>query len=158
MHHKNHKHSTSNHNNPQHIKPEYPSKPAPQSGGKKSVLSRIRERFQEKPATAEEVRQLRLDAQREVYKTQKLSAKARRPSRFGSFGGSSGPSYRRGSSRAAPQTGSWLLSENSRIGDNFLSGGGSGPSLDFITGANQKPSRGRKQESGFGQGLSDLFT
>ena len=152
MHHKNHKNSTANHSNPSQHKPAYPSAPAPQSGTpKRSVLSRIRDRFQEKPATADEVKQLALDAKREQYKTLKAKAKAGRPSRFSGFGG---PPPSRRSSRSVSEdsglfggggSGNWLLGE-----------GNSGPSLSFITGE-QKQVRGRKQDSGFGKGLSDLF-
>ena len=160
MHHRNHKNSSSNHSNPQHMqpKPQFPSSPAPQRTGK-SVLRRFTEKFKEQPATREEVQQLGLNAKREIYKTQIQKAKRARPSRF-TFGGgfqSAPPSYRRSSSRAPPQTGSWLLGEPSRMGDSFFSGGDSGPSLDFITGGSQK-TRGKKQNQGFGQGLNDLFT
>lgn len=156
MHHKNHKNSTSNHSNPSHHKPAYPSAPAP-SSERKSVLSRIRERFQEKPASKAEIDQLRLNTVREELKTRKQLAKSKRPSRFGGFGGGERqPSYRRGSSRAPPESGSFLFS-NPKSSGGFLDMG-SGPSLDFITGANsQSRGRGRKQDSGFGQGLSDLF-
>lgn len=131
----------------------FPNKPAPYTE-RKSALTRFRERFQEKPATKEEVAQLGLDAKREVYKTMKQKAKAGRPSRF-SFGGGFQPapaSYRRGSRRAPPETGSWLLGSNNS--PSFLDSG-SGPSLDFITGGGQqKSSRGKPQRSG----LEDMFT
>lgn len=159
MHHKNHKNSSSNHSNPSHIQPksQFPTSPAPQRTGK-SVLSRFREKFQEKPATAEEIQQLRLNTVREELKTRKVLAKNKRPSRF-SFGGgfqSAPPSYRKSSSRAPPSSGSWLLSENSGMGDSFFSNQGSGPSLDFITGANsnQKGRRGKQEKSG----LESMFT
>lgn len=158
MHHKNNRYSSSNHNNPQHQKPQYPTKPAPQSGPKKSVLNRIREKFQEKPATREEVQQLGLNAKREIYKTQIQKAKSSRPSKWDNIMGGGGgrqPSYRRGSSRAAPETGSWLLGSNNS-GGGFLSSEKT-PSLNFITGADDRPTRSRKQESGFGKGLTDLF-
>ena len=152
MHHKNqNKFSTNNHSNPQHEKPAYPSHPVPQSAPKRSAFSRFREKFQEKPATAEEVKQLGLDAKREYYKTLKAKAKAGRPSRFSGFGG---PPPSRRSGRSAPEdsglfggsgSGNWLLGE-----------GNSGPSFGFITGE-QKQSRGRRKDAGFGQGLSDLF-
>ena len=156
MHHKNHKNSTSNHNNPAHMKDQYPTSPAPQSGPKRSVLSRLKERFQEKPATAEEVKQLGLNAKREVYKTAIQKAKSARPSRFSGFGGggSSGPSYRK-SSRFAPQENSFLFGP-SNSGGGFLDSS-AGPSFSFITGAEEKRGRGRKQESGLGKGLTDLF-
>ena len=164
LHHKNNNnHSTANHDNPQHQKPghmhfQYGKNdlPNPQRPQKRSVLNRIRERFQEKPATPEEVRQLGLNAKRETYKTQIQKAKSSRPSRFDNIMGGGGrqPSYRRGS-KYAPQdsglfgggsAGSWLES-------------GNGPSFDFITGGGQQ--RGRRSSSndnGFtGKGLSDLF-
>ena len=151
MHHK-------NHNSPQHIKNNYPNSPAPQSVPKRSVLSRLRSRFQEKPATEAEVKQLGLDAKREVYKTMKAKAKAGRPSRFSGFGGggSSGPSYRR-SSKYAQQDNSGLFGGGN--GGSWLMGPSEGPSLDFITGNDSRSrGRGRKQDSGFGKGLSDMFT
>ena len=130
--------------------------PGPQRPQKRSVLNRIRERFQEKPATAEEVKQLHLNAKRETYKTQIQKAKSARGSKWDNIVGGGGrqPSYRRGS-RYAPQDsglfgggggGSWLES-------------GNGPSFDFITGGGQKQGRSRRSEdSGFtGKGLSDLF-
>lgn len=151
MHHKNHKNSTSNFSNPQHQKPDFPNKPAP-SSEKKSALSRLRERFKEKPATKEEIQQLGLNAKREIYKTQIRNAKASRASRFSGFGGGGRtPSYRRSSPRAT-QTGSWLLDSGGSGG--FLTSG-EGPSFDFITGGGQKPrGRGKPQRSG----LEDLFT
>lgn len=128
--------------------------PNPQKPAKRSVLNRITERFKEKEVTPEELRSLRMKAQKETYKTQIQKAKSARPSRFGGFGGGEPrPSYRRGSSRAPPESGSWLFSQPK--GGGFMDMG-NGPSLDFITGANSKPSR-RKQDSGFGQGLTDLF-
>lgn len=129
--------------------------PNPQRPAKRSVLSRITERFKEKEVTPEELRSLKMKAQKETYKTQIQKAKSARPSRFGGFGGGEPrPSYRRGSSRAPPESGSFLFGPSSR-GGGFMDMG-EGPSLDFITGANSK-SRGRKQSSGFGQGLTDLF-
>ena len=129
--------------------------PGPQRPPKRSVLSRIRGRFQEKPATAEEVKQLGLNAKREVYKTAIQKAKSARPSRFSGFGGggNSGPSYRK-SSKFAQQDSGLFGGSNS---GSWLMDSSSGPSFGFITG--QEPQRGRrnKQESGFGKGLSDLF-
>lgn len=133
--------------------------PGPQRPQKRSVLNRIRERFQEKPATREEVQQLGLNAKRESYKTQIARAKASRGSRLDRLtGGGSGPSYRRGSRNAPPPTGSWLLDSGNSRGGGFMDMG-NGPSLDFITGGGQKQGRGRRQEdNGFtGKGLSDLF-
>jgi len=137
----------------------YPTGPAPQKMGK-SVLSRIRERFQEKPATKEEVAQLGLNAKRETYKTQIQRAKSQRPSRLDSIlgggGGQREPSYRR-SSRMAPQDNSFLFGGGQSQGNGFL-GSSEGPSLSFITGVEpQRKGSRRKQDSGFGQGLSDLF-
>ena len=156
MRHNQNKHSTANHGNSQHQKNNYPTSPAPQSGPKRSVLSRLRERFQEKPATAEEVKQLGLNAKREVYKTAIHKAKAARPGRLDSIlggGGGGGQSSGRRSSRSnqgsdlfgGSNSGSWLM------------GPSQGPSLNFITGAEEKKGRGRKEESGLGKGLTDLF-
>lgn len=152
MHHRNHRHSSANHNNPAHHKSDYPSSPALQSERKPSVISRIRERFREKPATAEEVKQLRLDAQREVYKTQKQKAKNARGSRFDRIGGSSGPSYRRSSPRYQQQD-SGLFGGGG--GGSFMDFG-EGPSLSFLTGASSKQ-RGRQKQQSFGSGLTDFF-
>lgn len=159
MHHKNHKNSTSNHSNPAHQKPAYPSSPAPQKTGK-SALARIRERFQTKPATPQEIQQLRLDTVREELKTRKQLAKNKRPSRF-TFGGgfqSAPPSYRRSSSRAGPQTGDWLFGNSGGMSGDFLTGGNrEGPSLDFITGTNSGR-QGRRSSKPQRSGLDDLFT
>jgi len=153
--HNQNKHSTANHGNSQHQRNQYPTGPAPQTHRKTSVLSKIRERFKEKPATEEEVKQLGLNAKREVYKTAIQKAKSSRPSRFSGFGGggNSGPSYRR-SSKFAQQDNGLFGSSNS---GSWLMDSSSGPSLNFITGAEPQKGRRNKQESGFGKGLSDLF-
>lgn len=151
MHHKNHKNSTSNHSNPQHEK--IPSTPSPGGAAtpkKESFLNKFRDRLKEKPATREEVAQLRLNTQREVLKTQMQRAKTSRPSRFGGIGGSqprSRTSVKDMGGGDVFGSGSWLLGPNE------------GPSLNFITGGGQQKGRGRRQESsGFsGKGLSDLF-
>lgn len=129
--------------------------PGPQRPPKRSALSRIRGRFQPKPTTSEEVAQLKLQAQKETYKTAIQKAKSSRPSRFSGFGGggNSGPSYRRSSKFAQQDSG---LFGNSNSG-SWLMDSSSGPSLNFITGAEEKKSRGKRQDSGFGKGLSDLF-
>ena len=153
MRHNQNKHSSANHSNSQHQKSSYPTSPAPQSAPKRSVLSRIRGRFQEKPATEEEVKQLGLNAKREVYKTAIQKAKSSRPSRFSGFGSGGGRQPSRRSNRSGDSglfgggnSGSWLM------------GPSEGPSLDFITGNDSRSrGRGRKQDSGFGKGLSDLF-
>lgn len=126
--------------------------PNPQKPKGPSFISKIKGKFQEKPATAEEVRQLGLNAKRETFKTQIQKAKAARPSRFGNYGGgfSSGPSNRRTSHRTQQDSGLFGGSGGSFL--NF----GEGPSLSFLTGDTGKKSR-KKQESGFGQGISDLF-
>ena len=155
MHHKNHKNSTASHNSPQHIKNNFPTAPAPQSVPKRSVLSRFRERFKEKPATPEEVKQLGLNAKREVYKTQIQRAKSSRPGRFDNLMGGGQPSSRRGS-KYQPQQNSFLLGPPSS-GGGFLSSG-SEPSFSFITGVEPQRGRGKKPESsGLGKGLTDLF-
>ena len=149
MHHKNNRNSTANFNNPQHHQPEkYPTGPVPQQR-KQSALARFRERFREKPATAEEIRQLTLNTRREELKTRMKLAKNRRPSRFSGFGGGGErqPSYRRSSKY------------NRQEDSGFFGGGGgsfmdfgSGPSLSFLTGTSNKP-RGKNQKSG----LEELF-
>ena len=180
MHHKNHHNSTQNFNNPQHHKnnnrPEYPSgpspggrygggyptKPVPSTSRKPSVLSKIRDKFKEKPATKEQVAQLKLDAEREVYKTRKAVAKKARPSRFDFFsgGGSSGGGGRRSSGGGRRVTrqdngGSFLFSGDSSMGNDFFSGGGEGPSLDMFKWDSGKKPKSKKNQR---DGISDLFT
>ena len=129
--------------------------PGPQRPPKRSVLSRITGKFKEKPATSEEVAQLKLQAQRETYKTAIHKAKSARPGRLdrisGGFGG--GQSSGRRSSRSNQDSG---LFGNSNSG-SWLMGPSQGPSLNFITGAEEKKGRGKKEESGLGKGLTDLF-
>jgi len=155
--HNQNKHSTANHGNSQHERNQYPTGPAPQSAPKRSVLSRFKERFKEKPATEEEVKQLGLNAKREVYKTAIQKAKSSRPSRFSGFGGggNSGPSYRK-SSKFAPQENSFLFGPSKSQGGGFLDSGNE-PNLSFITGVEPQRGRGKRQDSGFGKGLTDLF-
>lgn len=126
--------------------------PNPQKPKGTSFISKIKGKLQEKPATPEEVRQLGLNAKRETFKTQIQKAKAARPSKFGNFGGgfSSTPS-RRTSHRVQQDSG--LFGGG---GGSFLNFG-EGPSLSFLTGDTGKQKRGKKQQSGFGQGISDLF-
>ena len=172
MHHKNNHHSTSNNNNPQHHKPSYPTepnpggrygggyptKPVPSSSRKPSVLSRIKDRFKEKPATKEEVEQLGLNAKREVYKTQIVKAKKARPSRFENIfggGGQSGGGSRRsgGGRRSNNDSGSWVFGGNSSMGNDFFSGGGEkGPSLDMF-----KYDSGKKSKKSKSDGLTEMF-
>ena len=157
MHHKNHKHSSTNHNSPQHQKNQYPTTPAPQSPPKRSVISRFKERFQEKPATADEVKQLGLNAKREVYKTMIQKAKSSRPSRFDNLMGGGGrqPSRR---TRLTSQDNSFLFGSPSRSGGGGFMESDSGPSFSFITGVEPQRGRGKRQEqSGFGKGITDLF-
>lgn len=164
MRHNQNKHSTANHGNSQHEQPKHMEAqygrndmPGPQRPPKRSVLSRLRGKFQEKPATAEEVKQLGLNAKREVYKTAIQKAKSARPSRFSGFGGggNSGPSYRK-SSKFAQQDNSFLFGPSKAQGGGFLDSGNE-PSFSFITGVEPQRGRGKKQESGFGKGLTDLF-
>lgn len=163
MRHNQNKNSTANHGNSQHQKPNHMTHqyggndlPNPQRPQKRSVLSRFRERFQEKPATESEVKQLGLNAKREVYKTAIQKAKSARPSRFqNAFGsGDRQPSYRKSSKYA--QNDSFLFGPSNSQGDGFLSSKSS-PSLSFITGVEEKRGRGKRQESGLGKGLTDLF-
>lgn len=151
MHHKNNRFSSANHNNPQHEKPKYPSNPVPEARSKESVLTRIRQRFQEKPATEAEVKQLRLDTVREELKTRKTIAKQSRPSRFSGFGGgqSSTPSYRRGS-KIRQEEPSFLFGGGGKSTNSFLDFG-SGPSLSFLTGESGKKSKNQKS------GLEEMF-
>lgn len=146
MHHKNHRHSTSNHNNPAHFKSEYPTEPVKQRE-RVSVLSKIRDKFREKDATPAEVAQLRLNTQREVLKTQRMKAKQARPSRFSFLGGgeSSGPTGHRRIGRQQSGTGSWLLGDS----------GNSGPGFSMFIDQPQKPTRKAKQQR---SGIEDLFT
>lgn len=167
MRHNQNKHSTANHGNSQHEQPKHMEAqygrndmPGPQRPPKRSVLSRLRGKFQEKPATSEEVAQLKLQAQRESYKTAIHKAKSARPGRLdrisGGFGGGgSGPSYRK-SSKYAPQDNSFLFGPSKAQGGGFLDSNNE-PSFSFITGVEPQRGRGKKQESGFGKGLTDLF-
>ena len=147
LHHKknNNRHSSDNHDNPQHEKNNFPNEPAPQQR-KTNFLNKIRERFQEKPATEGEIRQLRLNTVREELKTRQRLAKQKRPSRFASLGSNPAPSYRR-SSRFNTQEDSGFFGSSS--GKSFLDFG-SGPSLSFITGEGKK---GKNQKSG----IEELF-
>ncbi len=165
MHHKNHKHSTSNHNNPQHQKPDYPSepnpggrygggyptKPTPSTGRKSNFLKTIAAKFKEKPATEDEIKQLKLNTVREELKTRKQIAKTKRPSRFSGFGGgeSRQPSYRRSSSHN--DEGSFLFGGSNNKGGSFLDFN-SGPSLGMFGGGQEKKSR-KNQRSG----LEEMF-
>ena len=127
--------------------------PNPQRPQKTSVLSKLAGRFKEKPATREEVGQLRLNTQREILKTQMQKAKSSRPSRFDGLGG--GSSSGRTGHRRQSEPG---LFGGGGGGDFLFGGGGQGPSLSFITGAEDRPKRrGSSQGSTFGSGLSDLF-
>lgn len=128
--------------------------PNPQRPPKPSFISKVREKFKEKEPTREEIQKLALQAKKETLKTQIARAKSARPSRFSGFGsGESRPSGR----RSRQQENSFLFGSPNQ-GSSFLDMG-SGPSLDFITGNNSRQSgRGRKQDSGIGKGLSDMFT
>lgn len=126
--------------------------PNPQKPKGPSFISKIKGKFQEKPATPEEVRQLGLNAKRETFKTQIQRAKSARPGRFDSLTGGGGGSSRRTSHRAQQDSGLFGGGGNSFL--NFEEG----PSLSFLTGQQTKTPRGKKkQESGFGQGITDLF-
>lgn len=163
MRHNQNKHSTANHGNSQHEKPNHMhyqygrnDLPNPQRPPKRSVLSRITGKFKEKPATREEVAQLKLQAQKETYKTAIHKAKSARPGRLdrisGGFGGGGGQSSGR---RSRSNQDSGLFGGGN--GGSWLMGPSQGPSLNFITGAEEKRGRGRKEESGLGKGLTDLF-
>lgn len=152
MHHKNHKFSTANHNNPSHIKPnDLPTGPSPGGAStmkKPSFLSNLRDKFKEKPATAEEIGQLRLNTQREELKTRMKKAKMARPSRFG-FMESNQPSYRKQSSFRQQEDNS--LFGSSKSGGGFLDSSWS-PSFSMFGGTPEK--KGKKNQ---GSGLEDLF-
>lgn len=152
--------STANGPSPHHMHYQYGRNdmPGPQRPPKRSVLSRFKEKFQEKEVTPEEVRKLGLKARAETYKTQIQRAKSSRPSRFDGIIGNSGGS--RGRARQSEPAG-WLFTDNSSQrqgsgGGGLFSDNGSEPSFSFITGVEPK-GRGRKQESGFGKGITDLF-
>lgn len=132
----------------QYEKPIGPKKPSAISKVREGI-QKFREARREKPATAEEVKQLRLNYQRTTYKQKIKQQKG--SSIFGSE--QRQPSYRKGS-RYAPKEESFLFGPSGGNG-GFLNSDSS-PSLDFITGANSK---GRKSDNdGFtGKGLSDLF-
>lgn len=172
MHHKenNNIHSSDNHDKAQHKKvSNYPEGRLPSSHVKQrekgsGFLQKIRNKIKEPPATKEEIDQLKLNTQREELKTRSQLAKNRRPSRFagiggGGFGGGGGG--RSGRTGHHSNDNSFLFGGGNSNGGSFLDMGSS-PSLDFITGGNQKPSRrGRNNsdEGGIsGKGLSDMFT
>ena len=145
MHHKNFKNSTANHNNPAHHKPDFPSHPAPESAPRRSFLTKFRERFQEKPATPEEVKQLRLNAQREVAKTQIQRAKQARPSRLDNIMGGGGGARQAGR-RQQDQGGSWLLGPQPKSSGGGFLDSSSSPNFSFITGVEPQKSRGKRQQ------------
>ena len=171
MHHfdKNHKHSTNNHNLPQHQKGNggYPSHPAPggantSSPQKPSYFSRIKEKFQKKPeapATKEEIQQLKLNAQREQYRFMHKNYTQKTKQLKGGGGGWQGlfapDSAPRGRGRGS--TGSrdlGFLGGGSSNNDMF--GGGEGALSAFGAGPQPK-GRGRNKEPEFGSGLTDMF-
>ena len=118
-------------------------------GSKPSLLNRVRDKFKQKDATVDEINQLKLNTVREELKTRKQKAIKARPSRFGFFEGGGSPSRGGGRRRSVPDP---LFGGGN---SNFFGGQDSSPSLSFITGV--EPKGRRKQDSGLGQGLTDLF-
>ena len=160
---KNHKNSSSNHNLPQHEKNNgrYPSGPAPGGAStpapqKASYLSRLREKLkrpEEKPATKEEVQQLRLNAQREQarYSIKNYTKKSKELKGGGGWKAvfSSTPTPRgRGGTGSRDNS---FFSSNSQ-NDMFGSGEGA---LDMFGAGKPQKVRGKQQDE-WG-GLRDMF-
>lgn len=158
MHHHHHHFKSNQHNN-QPKKPDYPSKPAPETMKKSSFLSKIRDRVREPPATKEEVEQLGLNAKRETFKTQIAKAKQARPSKLGGLlYGSSAPSGSRprsyGKLPRQEESSSWLFGNNNS-GSGFFDSGSSGKGLDEMIGMGGGSRKGKKnQRSGFDEMFS----
>ena len=167
MHHKkeNNKHSSSNFNNPQHQKNngKYPTGPAPGGSStpapqKASYLSRLREKFkkpEEKPATKEEVAQLRLNAQREQARFMHKNYVKKSKELKGSSGWSRLFSDSSSPSRGRRSTGSSDLGFFTTPNNNDMFGSGEGAMSMFGAGPKTKGVRG-KQPDEWG-GLKDMF-
>lgn len=164
MHHRNHNHSSANHNNAQHHKnnnnlPSMPSPGGASTPKKSGVLASIRDRFKEKHATADEVAQLKLDAQREVYKTQKVNAKRSRPSRFENILGGGGSSSGGGRSSRRSRMGSdgsdsFLFGGGGKsFGNSMFESSGESPSLNMFKWDSGKQKGKKNQKSG----IDELF-
>lgn len=161
MHHKNHRHSSENHNLPHHEKSEYQSHPAPQSDRKHGFLGGIREKFREKPTTREEVEELGLRAKKETYKTQIANAKKARPSALGGllFGGPAPTRpYPRGrSSRPSgyqDTSGGWLMGSS---GGSGWSNAEFGSGLDNMLGAGSSGRQLRGRQKKVKSGFDEMF-
>lgn len=177
MHHRHHPNRPQHSNLPRHpapggpstpkIRPQksnnrLPNRPAPSSDEpeKQSRFSKFRERFKEKPATPEEVEQLRLQAEREKYKYNKKYYKHSQQQVGGQM-------FKQGSYR--PSRGTVSQGNGFGFGNSLLDSrpSGSGPifgGLDSAFGSQssrptQKRGRPKVQaEKGFGSGLSRMFS
>lgn len=148
---------------PQKPSNKLPSRPAPSSDEpeRKSRFASFRERFKEKPATAEEVEQLRLQAEKEKYKYNKKYYRHSQKEIGGQMfrGGSYSPSRGR---QTRPQSGYGF--GNSLLDSRPTSSGPIFGGLDSAFGSHSSrppaKSRGRPKvqpERGFGSGLSSMF-
>jgi hypothetical protein len=133
-----------------------PKGPVPQTR-KSNFLKTIAQKFKEKPATEEEIKQLKLNTVRDELKTRQRIAKQRRPSRFSGFGGGrfaggGGQSSGRRSRPSNDESGSFLFGGGTSKGSGFLDFD-SGLSLSMFGGGGQEKKRGKNQKSG----LEELF-
>lgn len=168
---KNHKHSSSSHNLPQHEKPKLPTGPAP--GGrytpqKPSFLQKLREKIQKKPetpATREQVMQLGLEAAKskhtftKQYFDNRSKQLKKKSSIWGNAFGSSAPSGdgRRTSVRQQKEPDLGIFGSSHNTDSGFLSSDmGTSEGFNAMFGINsQKPTKGRgKQQK---SGIEELF-
>jgi len=139
-----------------------PNRPAPSSDEpeRKSRFAAFRERFKEKPATPEEVEQLRLQAEKEKYKYNKKYYRHGQRELGGQMFRQNPP---RQQSRSAPR-GNGFGFGNSLLDSRPTSSGPIFGGLDSAFGSqSSRPptkSRGRPKvepQRGFGSGLSSMF-
>jgi len=145
-----HKHRYSK---PPNVSGKLPTGPAP-SIKKQGFLGKIKERFREPDATEQDVSQLKLNTEREEFKTRMYTAKSKRPSRFDrilSGGQSQQPSYRRMSRQMPRNEGSFLMGDQSSS-SGFLSTPSHNDGLLDMLGAGKSsysPKSKKYQKSGF---------
>ena len=147
-----HKHRYSK---PPNISGKLPTGPAP-SVKKQGFLGKIKERFREPDATEQDVSQLKLNTEREEFKTRMYTAKSKRPSRFDrllSGGQSQQPSYRRMPRQMPREENSFLFGSSQSGG--FLSTPSSNDGvLDMLGAGRPSFSKSKKYQK---SGLEDMF-
>lgn len=156
-------HSSDNHDRAQHER--LPTGPAPGGSStpiRRGVVQRFREKFQkppERPATMDEVKQLRLDSQRAQYRYAKQYAETRskqlkksNPSGVMRLISSPSPPASRGGRTRVIRESSSIFSDNSSFENEMI--GGEGAMNMF--GAGSKPKGRGKQQDDWG-GLKDMF-